>query len=100
MLSQVCRFGTITAVKGGVKKQLKFEDDQTLFTVLTEAGLMSADDTCQGNKACGKCICKHVSGKVAAEDDEKEFLEDQPANARLACAITLSGENDGAVFEL
>ena len=94
------RFGSITAIKGGAKKVLEFEDDANLFAVLTEAGCMNKEGTCQGNMACGKCKVKLVSGKVAApEEEEQEFLEGAPKGTRLACAITLSEENNGAVFE-
>ena len=62
---------------------------------------MSTEGTCSGNRACGKCFCKHTGGKVAdADEEEKEFLEDQPAGTRLACCITLTGENNGATFEV
>ena len=100
MLAVTSRFASITAVKGGAKKTIQFEDDANLFQVLVEAGCMSSEGTCQGNLACGKCKVKLVSGNVPApEDEEKEFLEEAPAGTRLACAITLSGDCDGAVFE-
>ena len=100
MLCSVSRFGSITAIKGGVKKVLEFEDDANLFNVLADAGCIKKEGTCQGNMGCGKCTIKHVSGKVAApEEEEQEFLEGAPKGTRLACAITLSEENNGAVFE-
>lgn len=96
------RFGSIVGIsKGGDKKTLEYEDDQNLFEVLTGAGVLSADGTCNGNVACGKCQVKVVSGNVpAAEDDEKELLDGAPAGARLACAITLGGDQNGAVFQV
>ena len=95
------RFGSIVGItKGGEKKTLSFEDDQNLFEVLSGADIISKDGTCMGNMACGKCRVKVVSGNVpAAEDEEKEVLGDAAAGARLACAITLNGDAEGAVFQ-
>jgi ferredoxin len=97
-LRSFARFGSITWVaKGGAKSTLSFEADQNLFEVLTTAGAISSDGTCSGNLACGKCKIGVVSGNVpAAEDEEKELLGG--ANARLACAIVLSDDANGAVF--
>lgn len=94
------RFGSITGItKGGDKKTLSFDDDQNLFEVLTGAGVIPSEGTCAGNLACGKCKIKVVSGNVpAAEDEEKELLEGAEG-ARLACAIVLNGDCDGAVFQ-
>lgn len=94
------RFGSIVGItKAGEKKTLSFEDDQNLFEVLTAADVIPKDGTCMGNMACGKCKVKVVSGKVpAAEDDEKDVLGDD-TSARLACAISLNDECEGAVFQ-
>ncbi|KAK8890092.1 hypothetical protein M9Y10_034851, partial [Tritrichomonas musculus] len=96
------RFGSIVGIaKGGEKKTVEYEDDQNLFEVLTGAGIMDASGTCNGNVACGKCRVKVVSGTVPeAEDDEKELLDGAPAGARLACAIVLGGDANGAVFQV
>ena len=100
MLAVTSRFASITAVKGGAKKVIEFEDDANLFNVLVDAGCLSADGTCQGNLACGKCKVKVASGKVpAVTEEEEEFLEGAPAGTRLACAIVLNGDCDGAVIE-
>ena len=101
MLSQVSslRFGSITAIKGGAKKVLTFDDEQNLFEVLTNAGCIPKDRTCMGNMACGKCKVKVVSGKVPKmEEEENDLLEDAPKGTRLACAVSLTAESDGAVF--
>jgi ferredoxin len=93
------RFASITFVtKGGAKKNIDFEADQNLFEVLTGAGAIPSEGTCAGNLACGKCKIAYVSGKVpAAEDEEKELLGGSAA--RLACAIVLADEANGAVFK-
>ena len=95
------RFGTITGIsKSGTKKTIEFEDDQNLFEVLTSAGCLSSEGTCSGNLACGKCRIKVVSGNVpAAEDEEKDLLEDAEPGTRLACAISLNSGCDGATFQ-
>ena len=105
MSLSVCAFsrcGSLTTITAaGEKKVLAFGDDQNLFEVLTSGGIMKASGTCMGNMACGKCQVKLVSGNVAAiEDEEKEMLGDAPPEVRLACAITLTSEADGAVFEV
>lgn len=96
------RFGSIVGItKGGEKKTVEYEDDQNLFEVLTGAGILDAAGTCNGNVACGKCKVKVVSGTVPeAEDDEKDLLDGAPAGARLACAIVLGGDANGAVFQV
>jgi ferredoxin len=93
------RFGSISWIaKDGAKKSIPFESDQNLFEVLTGAGAIPSEGTCAGNLACGKCVIGHVSGNVpAAEDDEKELLGG--AKGRLACAIVLADDADGAVFK-
>jgi ferredoxin len=98
-LPSFSRFASITFVaKGGAKKNIAFEADQNLFEVLTGAGAIPSEGTCSGNLACGKCKIGYVSGKIpAAEDEEKELLGG--AAARLACAIVLADEADGAVFK-
>ena len=98
---QFARFGSIVGItKGGEKKTLEFEDDQNLFEVLTAGGILSSSGTCNGNLACGKCLIKVVSGNVPEpEDEEKELIESAPAGSRLACAITLNGDCDGAQFQ-
>ncbi|OHS98990.1 Ferredoxin [Tritrichomonas foetus] len=95
------RFGSIVGItKGGEKKTIEFEDDQNLFELLTGAGVISPEGTCNGNVACGKCLVKVVSGNVAAaEDEEKELLDGAPAGARLACAISLDSGANGATFQ-
>ena len=95
------RAASITWVaKGGDKKKLDFDADQNLFEVLTNAEAISADGTCSGNLACGKCKISYVSCKVpAVSDEEKELLEGAGAKDRLACAIILTDEADGAVFQ-
>ena len=94
------RFGSIVGItKGGEKKTISFEDDQNLFEVLTGAEVLSNEGPSMGNMACGKCKIKVVSGNVpAAEDEEKEVLGDNKTS-RLACAITLNGDAEGAVFQ-
>jgi len=98
-LRAFARFGSITWVaKSGAKTNIPFEADQNLFEVLTGAGAISADGTCSGNVACGKCRIGYDSGNVpAAEDEEKELLGG--ANARLACAIVFGDDANGAVFK-
>ena len=99
--SSFLRFGSIVGIaKDGSKKTVEFADDANLFQVLVGAGVLSKTGTCMGNKACGKCLVKHVSGKAPEiDEDEKDLLEEAPKGARIACAITLSGENNGAVFQ-
>jgi ferredoxin len=102
-LSRPCpsfsRLASITFVaKSGAKKDIAFEADQNLFEVLTGAGAIPSEGTCSGNLACGKCKISYVSGKITpAEDEEKELLAGEPA--RLACAIVLADEANGAVFK-
>ena len=92
------RFGSVVGItKGGEKKTLSFEDDQNLFEVLTNGGIISKSGTCMGNMSCGKCKVKVVSGKVPAPEDEEKELAG--ANARLACAITCDSGINGAVFQ-
>lgn len=95
------RFASITGItKDGEKKVLEFEDDQNLFELLTEAGVVSSEGTCMGNMACGKCKIKVVSGNIPApEEEEQDLLEDAPEGMRLCCAITLNGDCDGAVIQ-
>ena len=105
MSLSVCAFsrcGSLTTITAaGEKKVLAFGEDQNLFEVLTSGGIMKASGTCMGNMACGKCQVKIVQGNVAAmEDEEKEMLGDAPPEVRLACAITLTNEADGAVFQV
>jgi ferredoxin len=84
--------------KGGAKQSIAFEADQNLFEVLTGAGAIPSEGTCAGNLACGKCVIGYVSGTVpAAEEEEKELLGG--SNNRLACAIVLNDDADGAVFK-
>ena len=92
------RFGSVVGItKGGEKKTLTYEDDQNLFEVLTNGGIISKAGTCMGNMSCGKCKIKVVSGKVPApEDEEKELVGN---SARLACAITCDAGINGAVFQ-
>jgi ferredoxin len=98
-LASFLRFGSIAWIaKGGAKKSIPFEADQNLFEVLTGVGAIPSEGTCAGNLACGKCVVGYVSGKIpAAEDEEKELLAG--ANGRLACAIVLNDEADGAVLK-
>jgi ferredoxin len=98
-LRSFARFASITWVsKSGAKKDIAFEADQNLFEVLTGASAIPSEGTCAGNLACGKCKIGFVSGKVpAAEDEEKELLGG--AAARLACAIVLTDDANGAVFK-
>lgn len=100
-LASFSRFGTITGIsKSGAKQTIEFEEDQNLFEVLTGAGVLPSEGTCSGNLACGKCRIRVASGKVpAAEDEEKELLEGTPCGTRLACAIVLNSDCNGAVFE-
>lgn len=95
------RFASLTGITpSGEKKTLEFEDEQNLFEVLTEAGVIPKDGTCMGNMACGKCKIKVVSGNIPEpEDEEKDLLEDAEAGVRLACAISLTGDCDGAVIQ-
>lgn len=92
------RFGSITGItKSGEKKTLSYEDDQSLFEVLTKGGIISKAGTCMGNQSCGKCKVKVVSGKVPAPEDEEKELAGP--GARLACAITCDAGMNGAVFQ-
>jgi ferredoxin len=97
--SSFLRFGSISWIaKGGAQKSIPFESDQNLFEVLTGAGAIPSEGTCAGNLACGKCVIGYVSGKIPpAEDEEKELLGG--SSGRLACAIVLADEADGAVFK-
>ncbi|OHT17036.1 hypothetical protein TRFO_12742 [Tritrichomonas foetus] len=91
------RFGSIVGIsRKGEKQTIEYEDEQNLFAVLTNSGILSSDGTCGGNLACGRCRVDIISGKVGdADEEEKEMLEGAPETARLACAVTLdSGSND------
>ena len=96
------RFGSLVGIsKTGVKKTINFEDDSNLFQVLVEGGVTQKEGTCMGNLACGKCLIKVVGGKIPTmEDEEKDLLEDAPAGSRLACAIVLNGECEGATIQV
>lgn len=95
------RFGSITAIsKAGASQSLEFEDDQNLFEVITGAGVMAAEGTCSGNLACGKCKVKVTGSVPEAEDEEKELLDGAAAGTRLACAIVLNGDCNGATVQV
>lgn len=103
MLSLVStrRFGSLTAIVKGAKQVIQFDDDANLFDVLQNVGAMSAEGTCGGGVACGKCKIKVVSGNFPAiEEEEADLIEDAPKGTRLACAIALNGDCDGAQFEV
>jgi ferredoxin len=98
-LASFLRFGSVSWVpKSGAQQSIPFENDQNLFEVLTKSEAISKTGTCHGHLAWGKCVVGYVSGKVApAGNEEKDLLGDR--SGRLACAIVLGDDADGAVFK-
>lgn len=96
------RFSSIFChTKDGDKKELAYYEDETLFDVLTKADLMSSNGTCMGGQACGKCKIKVIGGNVPKpEEEEIEMLGDAPSDIRLACAIPLGEQENGATFQI
>ncbi len=67
------------------------QQGEPLLSCIRRAGL-TVDSTCDGKGKCGKCRIT-VQGKASPRDEtEMRRLADQPAEVRLACRATVSGD--------
>ncbi|EAY08805.1 Ferredoxin 3 [Trichomonas vaginalis G3] len=93
------RFASLTAIKGGQSKTINFEEGTNLFELLVDNGMMSKDQTCQGNIGCGKCTIGIKKGKLPPPIEEEDDILPKDGK-RLACAITLTKAQDGIEIEV
>lgn len=72
---------------------LQAEKDQNLLQLLRSNNI-NISSPCGGNKTCGKCKVKVISGEAPMTDSELELLskEEVESGYRLACSINLASD--------
>jgi ferredoxin len=85
----------------GVKKDLAFNENDLLFSILELHAELPKTGHCLGNRMCGKCKVVVTKGpKKERTRSEVVFLGDASDSTHLACDLRLTKDFDGAVLEL
>ncbi len=82
----------VTIITNGQKRRLKGSEGESLYSLLSSEGLLTAP--CGGSGLCGKCRVRFISSPAPPVADELEIFTDSQLKAgwRLACLYPLMGE--------
>ncbi|KAJ3446533.1 ferredoxin/adrenodoxin [Anaeramoeba flamelloides] len=93
--------------KEGNKHAIEFEEGDTLFEAVENAGHSFIPGSCNGGIACGECVVFVPEGQMEnvseLEEDEKDCMEatgTSHPSARLACGLILDEDSEGIEFKL